>query len=59
MKWDEINLPNLKTSYMPNTDNSMMLYLNLMEKIESSEIDPHKYVRMIFDKDISNSMEER
>ena len=51
MKWEEINLPNLKTSYMA-TVISMMLSHRSMEKIESSEIDPRKYVRMIFDKDI-------
>ena len=51
MKWEEINLPNLKTSYMATVIN-MMLSHRSMEKIENSEIDPHKYVRMIFDKDI-------
>ena len=51
MKWEEINLSNLKTSYMATVIN-MMLSHRSMEKIENSEIDPHKYVRMIFDKDI-------
>ena len=51
MKWEEINLPNLKTSYMATVIN-MMLSHRSMEKIENSEIDPHKYVQMIFDKDI-------
>lgn len=31
---------------------NMVLSHRLMEKIENPEIDPHRYVQMIFDKDI-------
>ena len=43
MRWEEINLPNLKTSYTAAVIN-MVLSHRSMEKIENPEIDPHKYV---------------
>lgn len=51
MKWEEINPSDLKTSCMAAVIN-MVLSHRLMEKIENPEIDPHRYVQMIFDKDI-------